>query len=103
MVPIDRPKNSTQHMSATTKKYKYGNFFNMSRCDISVKQNLKKIHFTDFTRACGPRRPAGCQVSEMKFYGNVTPALFCHGLAEKISQTHGNPEIYKNINKDKQE
>ena len=21
----------------------------------------------------------------------------CHGLAEKISQSHGNPEIYKNI------
>ena len=25
-----------------------GNFFNMSRCDISVKQNFKKFHLTDF-------------------------------------------------------
>ena len=55
MVPIDRPKNSTQHMSASKffsrvlkpqpKKYRYGNFFNMSRCDISVKQNFLKISF----------------------------------------------------------
>ena len=58
MVPIDRPKNSTQHMSASnffscvlmpqSKKYRYGNFFNISRCDNSVKQNLKKFHLTDF-------------------------------------------------------
>ena len=51
-------KNSTQHMSASKffsrvlkpqpKKYRYDHFFNMSRRDISVKQNFKKFHFTDF-------------------------------------------------------
>ena len=33
---------------------------------------LKK---SNFTRACDPRRPAGCLVSEMKFYSNIPVAL----------------------------
>ena len=45
---------------------------------------------------CGPRRSARCQVSEMKFYGNVTPALFCHGLAEK---NNSNPWQPRNLQK----
>ena len=55
MVPIDRPNNSTQHMSASkifscslkpqSKIYKSRFFRDISRCDISVKTKFKKISF----------------------------------------------------------
>ena len=72
MVPKKAPKNSASYNSASKNSTRVlrppsentyiVTFRDMSQCNISVKQNLKKIYLTDFTRA------AGCQVSEMKFY-----------------------------------
>ena len=35
----------------------------MEACGIGIATNVTTIH----TRTCNPRRPAGCQVTEMKF------------------------------------
>ena len=71
MVPKDAPKNSASYMSASknstrilrpqSKNTYMVTIFNMSRCNISVKQNLKKFHLTDFTRACGPQSLQGAK------------------------------------------
>ena len=46
-----------------------------SKCSLHILNNYifnsifdNELKYANITRSCSPRRPAGCQVSEMKFY-----------------------------------